>query len=314
MRRLFLFLVLAAAPAFGDSLTVVVFLDEDGDGRLGEDERIRIPGVLIEVAGRLQPSGADGRGLFDAVPPGEQTVVLQQGTLPAFHLAGPPVRAHVSGGVEVALPVRLPIGDNRAGTYMAFGDSLTEGVGSSDRAGYRARLEARLRAHFGAATVIDAGASRTIAHQGARRIAAALARHRPAYVLILYGTNDWNDQDPCDPATTCSTVRSLRRIVQRAKDAHSLPVIATLPPTRVGAGPFATPERNAWVERTNALVRALAREEGALLVDVHAALAGIPADRLFADSLHPNEAGYERIAAAFFEALIAPGPVSADGR
>jgi lysophospholipase L1-like esterase len=92
--------------------------------------------------------------------------------------------------------------------------------------------------------------------------------------------------------------------VQQVKAAKSLPFLATLPPTKLGADERASEERNAWVDRINARIRELAHAEGAVLVDVHARLAADAAPPgLFADGLHPNDAGYEAIAQAFFEAI-----------
>ena len=188
----------------------------------------------------------------------------------------------------------------RPHTYMAFGDSITEGAGSSDELGYRPRLEAALRDRFGQALVINEGTPAADSRRGQRTIAAALRRHRPAATLILLGTNDWDDT-PREPA---STANALRRIVREVKAHGSRPYLATIPPTNTGFDANVPPARNEWVARTNVLIRELARDEGAVLVDLHAAFvsAGAPA-ALFADGVHPNDAGYAVIANSFFEAL-----------
>jgi lysophospholipase L1-like esterase len=182
---------------------------------------------------------------------------------------------------------------------MAFGDSISEGVGSSDDTGYCRRLEARLRGHFGVAVVEADGMSGTDSHRGARRVGKALARHRPSATLVLYGTNDWDET-----GTETVTVNSLRRIVRQVKVAHSLPFLATLIPTNVGSDARASAERNRWVDRINTRIRGLAREEGAVLVDLEAAFARVSEPkRFYSDGLHPNDAGYEVIAATFFDAI-----------
>ena len=55
---------------------------------------------------------------------------------------------------DVAVPAVLPIG-SRAGpnVYLAFGDSITFGDGSSDGSGYRDELRADLRAYWGKADI-----------------------------------------------------------------------------------------------------------------------------------------------------------------
>lgn len=194
----------------------------------------------------------------------------------------------------------------RPHTYMAFGDSITEGAGSSDEFGYRPRLEAALRDRFGQAEVINEGTPAADSRRGQRTIAAALRRHRPAATLILLGTNDWDDT----PREPVSTANALRRIVREVKAHGSRPYLATIPPTNTGFDANVPPARNAWVARTNTLIRALARDDGAVLVDLHAAfLAAAPPAALFADGVHPNDTGYALIASAFFDALTTkPSP------
>jgi lysophospholipase L1-like esterase len=188
-------------------------------------------------------------------------------------------------------------------TYMAFGDSLTNGDGSSDEGGYRTRLESKLQSRFGHAVVLNEGESGSGSVAGAQRIAGALAQRRPAFTLILYGTNDWSDEQGWDRTMT---LRSLRRMLRAAVAAHSRPLLATLPPTNVGQDPQASVARNRWVRRTDAAIRALAADERVALVDLYPAFerAGHP-EKLFSDGLHPNDAGYEVVAEAFFEAIVA---------
>src|SRR6202008_1850161 len=77
----------------------------------------------------------------------------------------------------------------------------------------------------------------------------------------------------------------------------------------VGSNANATPARDEWVARANALFRAMAREEGATLVDLHAALqAAGPAKTLFADGVHRNDAAYAVSARACREALTNQTP------
>ena len=94
-------------------------------------------------------------------------------------------------GGTAFLPATLPIGSNRANVYLAFGDSITDGEGSSDGNGYASRLQRKLQAHFGRATIIKDGLAATRSNRGADRLPDSLTV-RPAYTLIHYGTNDWN--------------------------------------------------------------------------------------------------------------------------
>ena len=93
-------------------------------------------------------------------------------------------------------------------------------------------------------------------------------------------------------------------MVRQAKAVRSLPFLGTIPPTWVEGDDRASPARNAWVAGVNDRIRAMASEEGAVLVDVHEAfLRGNDPRCLFKDGLHPSDAGYDLIAQAFFDGL-----------
>jgi lysophospholipase L1-like esterase len=294
--------LLAPEPS---SLDVVVFLDENGNGALDPDERGRVPGASVSIdAATARSAPGTGRARVSGIGDGSHELSLRPESLPPFYRAPAPRRIQVPAAVELAVPTRLPIAANRPHVYLAFGDSLTEGVGSSDGTAYRRILESRLSAHFGRATVVDGGGSGTDSHRGARRVAGLLAAHRPAYTLVLYGINDWDRED-----RGRVTLRSLGRILDRVAAAGSLPVLATLPPTHPGADPRASLERNRWVSHVNEGIRRLAAARGAALADVEAALLSrTDRDVLYYDGLHPNDAGYAVVAEAFFAAISGRPP------
>jgi acyl-CoA thioesterase I len=193
----------------------------------------------------------------------------------------------------------LPVGDNQTNVYMAFGDSITRGDGSST-GGYPPRLQARLSAYFGGAAVVAKGADATNSAEGVERIRRQVIGQRPAYTLIMYGTNDWNAPQ-CQDNPSCETVGNLRTIVQTVKAFRSLPVIATIAPTDPTQNP---PGRNQWVADVNNLLRPMAASEGAVVADVFQAFMKQPdLSKLFSDHIHPNDAGYAVISDAFFEAI-----------
>ena len=133
-----------------------------------------------------------------------------------------------------------------------------------------------------------------------------LAREKPAYTLILYGTNDWNELE-CKVEFPCFTIDSLRSMIRQARDRNSLPVVGTIPPVNTAFADRSPPERQDWVKRMNDLVRPMVVQEGALLADVHAAMlkAG-DVTALFADHVHPNDRGYQIMAQEWFRAITTP--------
>jgi acyl-CoA thioesterase-1 len=320
----FLPLLMATVPSGHRSLTVTVFYDENGNGILDPGERVRLPDVLVEAGGASgRTERGTGRVVLSDLAEGPREISVSAETLPPFFKAGPPVRIQ-EGDREVVIPVGLPIGTNRPNTYLAFGDSLTAGEGSRGGQGYRLKLESRLRHYLGDARVIADGVSGANTDRGIRRIREALSRARPAYTVVLLGTNDWDDaKNPGAGAE--GTVANLRIIVRRIRAEGSIPFVATLPPPNVGFDWRAPRERDVWVSLVNQRLGALASEEGAGLVDLYGAFKGqVDLPTLFADHLHPNDRGYDLIAETLFEAIVgrhsppsagsSPAPKRARGR
>jgi lysophospholipase L1-like esterase len=303
------------SPA-GQSAVAVVYYDENGNGVLDPSEAVRLPNVEVVAAGRTaRTESGTGRATIRDLPQGTHSVTVTESTLPPFYRAGALTTVQVPqpAGNDANVPVTLPIGSNEPNTYLAFGDSISNGIGYADENAYRVRLEEKLDAYFGRATVINDGAGSTRSNNGADRIGDSLSRYRPAYTLIVYGTNDWNRTE-CDRAeklATCFTIPSLRSIVRSAFAAKSLPCLATLPPPNEGYDVRAPPRRTDWSTAINQQIRTLAAEEGALLVDLESAmLKSGDISELYVDHVHPNERGFEIIANTFLQAITA-GHVSA---
>jgi acyl-CoA thioesterase I len=72
---------------------------------------------------------------------------------------------------------------------VAFGDSLTAGLGVTPENSYPARLQARLHAEGYAYRVVNAGASGDTTAGGLRRVDWAL-RNKPDIVIVALGAND----------------------------------------------------------------------------------------------------------------------------
>ena len=286
---------------------VNVFYDQDGNGIRDTDEVGVVPNATVEIGGATGESQpGTGRAEMDGAVAGLDPVTFK--ALPPFYVASTPISLTVPqpAGIEVYAPLTLPIGNNVPGLYMGFGDSITVGDGSYDNQGYRPGLQSMLQGHFGMGELNDQGIEATRSNDGAARIDFSLGYVKPAYTLILYGTNDWNDQS-CREAFPCFTVDSLRSIVRSVKAHHSLPILSAIIPCNTGYDARTPPERNVWVSDMNDLIKPMAAEEGAVFVDMYAAFMAVPDfHALFSDHVHPNDAGYKIMAEQWFAAITTP--------
>ena len=215
----------------------------------------------------------------------------------------PPVTPDPPAGPSTPTPAPVP----RVAKvkYLAFGDSLTEGVVSvpftqtlvTTPYAYPARLAEALRARYRdqpEIAVANEGKAGEFASDGKVRLPDAIKANAPEVLLLLEGANDINFLGR----------RGITRVVvaleDMIKDAHRrglIVFVGTLPRQRPGG-------RNAGgaevVEELNVQIRKTATEEGATVVDVYNEL-----DLSFVgeDGLHLTEAGYVRLAEIFAGAI-----------
>jgi lysophospholipase L1-like esterase len=298
-----------STPVATHSAVLTAYYDVNNNGVLDPGENNRVPGVSLQIAGQAATAEpVNGQARVSGVPSGTHAVSWNAATLPAYYQPSgasiPPVTVPQPAGSEHAVPFVLPIGGNRPYTYMAFGDSVTDGDGSSDGAGYINHLQRRLANHFGTARMIQEGITGTRSNDGAHRLGPLLDRHLPAYTLILYGTNDYNDRY-CRDEPPCYTVDALRSMVREVRSTGSLPVLSTILPANELFTDRVPPERNLWVRDVNDRIRAMAREERVAVADAHRIFTTTTGP-LFSDHVHPNDRGYELLAQAFFEAITRP--------
>jgi lysophospholipase L1-like esterase len=292
----------------------MVFYDENKNGVLDPSEGGRLPNVGVSGGGHSAQTASGGVATLQA-PSGPVTLSIAPDTLPAYYQAGPPANVTVPGQGQTLMSATLPIGDaQRRNVYMAFGDSITIGDGSSDGQGYRAQLEQRLRSYFGVGEIDNEGVEATRTQAGAQRMVTSLTNTRPAFTLIHYGTNDWNEAD-CRNNFPCYTIDSLRSMVRQTRAAGALPILATIIPCNVGYDARTPPERQQWLEMANALIREMAAQEGAVVADQFKAFmdAAKTTDlaNLFDDHVHPNDAGYKIMSDTFFNAIAKGRPGTA---
>jgi lysophospholipase L1-like esterase len=151
--------------------------------------------------------------------------------------------------------------------------------------------------------VINDGIDSSNSGRGDSRIEGSPSTGRPAFVLILYGTNDWSDPRCGEPP--CFTIEKLRSMVRKVKERGAFPFVGTLLMTKVGNDFRASPRRNAWITAQNESIRLMAEEEQVVLADLHLAFehSPLPYSQLFADYIHPSAEGYRVMAEAWFDAI-----------
>lgn len=294
-------------PTPGTPVSGVVFYDENANGALDPSEVVRFPGVTVSIGGRTGQSATGGRFTVENVSAGSQPATVSAESLPAYFTPGAPVSVTAPAAGEIAVPAVLAIASRaRPNVYLAFGDSITAGDGSSAGDGYRDYLAADLRAYWGRADVLNGGRSGTKSDVGEAKIAGDVAAYRAAYVLILYGTNDWNTA-ACRNDFPCYTIDNLRSMIQQARAEGAMPVVGTIPPVNPLYVDRQAVDRNDWVRRMDDLVRAMAKQERAPIAEVHGDFLKQPTlSALFADDKHPNDEGYRVMSRSFFDAVTKP--------
>jgi lysophospholipase L1-like esterase len=282
------------------TVTATVFYDQNANGQLDASEATRVPGVEV-VIGTGTGTSAPGTGVASVtgIREGALTAAVRTESLPAYFQPASPFPVQVPGVAEIRVPLTLPTGANNANVYLGLGDSITAGEGSSDGLGYASKLQGLLGPYFGRAEVHAWGRAGDTSAETAEVTRRTLRWFRPAYTLILLGTNDWHDSScRTQPPAACFTIDALRVIVNDVKDWDSLPVLATILPAITAA------ERNTWIDQMNVRIKALAQEEKATLADLNAdfkAAGNLPG--LFSDEVHPNDAGYQLMAQGWFKAI-----------
>jgi lysophospholipase L1-like esterase len=157
------------------------------------------------------------------------------------------------------------------GPWVAFGDSLTEGVGASEGNDYPTVLGRRLGVN-----ISNLGKSGETTSDGLKRVE-DVARLEPRVVLVCFGGNDSLNQQ-----SRKETFANLSNMIDRLHQAGSFVVL-------IGV-------RSASLRDYNEEHFAkLAKEKRVLYVpDMLRGLAFKPV--YMSDAIHPNDAGYQRIA------------------
>ena len=168
---------------------------------------------------------------------------------------------------------------------LAFGDSLTFGTGAGTGESYPEVLSGLI-----GRTVVNAGVPGEVSTDGLLRLPALLDREQPALLLLCHGGNDQLQR--LDPARLAD---NLRAMIREARDRNIAVVLIAVPAPGLSLRPLP-------------LYAGIAGESG-LAADLET-VADILGDRaLKSDYIHPNAAGYRRLALAVADLLRAAGAV-----
>ena len=166
---------------------------------------------------------------------------------------------------------------------VAFGDSLTHGSGASPDAAYPAVL-----ASLTGRTVVNAGVPGDTTGSALQRLPAVLEVHKPRLVLLCLGGNDMLRRQP--PA---ATENNLRLLVQTIRASGAEVVLIGVPEPKLFGG---APDFYARIA-----------DEMQLPLEDEVFSEVLKDNRLKADPIHANAAGYRVIAERLAEFLQEAG-------
>jgi lysophospholipase L1-like esterase len=174
--------------------------------------------------------------------------------------------AYVHRGYDI---VNTPVKD---GVFIAFGDSLVQGVGSEKGGGFVSVLAQKI-----GRPIINAGVAGNTTEDGLARLDTDVLSKKPTFVLVLLGGNDFLRRLPKE-----GTFANLKEVIVRIQKEGA--VVCLL---GVQGGLFS----DGYSEN----FEALARETGSIYVSN--VLDGLVGNETYMyDTTHPNDVGYEIIA------------------
>ena len=184
--------------------------------------------------------------------------------------------------------------------FLAFGDSITAGTTSPAPSiltlnvedSYPTKLLALLSQRYQDQTIVvkNAGQAGEKIDEGRSRLSGVLDANDPQVLLLLEGANDLNTARG-DAISTI--IHGLEDMVGKAERRNIAVLLATFPPQN----PVGKRGNGAnYVPELNQKIRALAADEGAILVDLYAGFGGTWVGYIGEDGLHPTPHGYDRMA------------------
>jgi lysophospholipase L1-like esterase len=173
-------------------------------------------------------------------------------------------------------------------TVLALGDSLTSGVGATPDTAYPARL-----ALLTGWNVVNAGVSGHTSAQAQERLAALLAQHSPALVIVSIGGNDFLRRQ-----SAADTRANVQRICSEALASGAQVLLVAVPELSLLAVAGRLSDHAMYQEIADELKIPLHRK----------GWSGVLAnERLRADAIHANAAGYGQFALGLADTLKETG-------
>jgi acyl-CoA thioesterase-1 len=166
---------------------------------------------------------------------------------------------------------------------VAFGDSLTAGLGLSESESFPAQLEAALKAEGKDVSVINAGVSGDTASAALQRLDWALPQNASA-VIVELGGNDALQGIPPE-----ATKANLAKIIEAIK-AKGLPVLLAGMESPRNMG-------NDYTEAFHAIYPALATQYGIVFYPFFLDGVALEDSLMQGDGIHPNAKGVAKIVA-----------------
>jgi acyl-CoA thioesterase-1 len=180
--------------------------------------------------------------------------------------------------------------NNKSPKIIAFGDSLTVGLGLTEKESYPTLLQEKLKAAGYDYEVVNAGVSGDTSAGGAGRIDWALNQPNIEILILELGANDMLRGQPVPQMKN-----NLREIIQKAK-AKNVKVLlcGMLAPPSLGTN---------YVREYVTAFRDLAKEEAVAFLPFFLEGVGGVKNLNQADGIHPNAEGAKRISETVYKAL-----------
>jgi acyl-CoA thioesterase-1 len=166
---------------------------------------------------------------------------------------------------------------------VAFGDSITYGTGAAAGESYPAQLE-----RITGRRVVNAGVPGEITAEGLARFAGVLASEKPALVIICHGGNDILRH-----LDLRQSAENLRSMIRQAKEGGAAVMMVAVPALGLSLTP---PPFYAEIAK-----------EAAIPIEQKALGKILGKGSLKSDYIHPNAAGYRKLAESIAELLKKSG-------